>query len=211
MGNPLSSLNPIKCTKEEKYISFAKYTLTTFPKPHILWRWLTEIKNWDLGIIFIKIDPLYQENLKLIAEVAKTILEKSSLTIKFLSNSILLYDLAITLERYCGRILYSLPLATHRSDKFLTLQELQSRNFRTYAFVEAKIDLIEETLNNIDFEKSEEVWVDPLKKDQMGIFSIIQKFPKKELKKIRFFLYTQDLTLLEDQFFKTYCENIIRY
>ena len=133
-------------------------------------------------------------------------MRKSSLFIRFLSSSILIYDLATLLEKYKARIFFGVPLKVAMSDKVLALHEIQNRGFRAFVFLKIEVlDSLLELVRISRIQQCESVWVESLPEFQVEVLKQLHEtLSKNEFKKIRCIIQREKLSVVDDKFCKQF-------
>lgn len=193
-------------TKDSKFRDFCSYILPVLIDHKSLLRDLNSIKKWDTKVLYIQTGTLYQECMQQLIDICQFILKNYSLNIRILTDSILVFDLAQLLRKYSAKIIYGLEMKQDRNDLLITLQQLQSNNFRNYCFLQSSPAIVSSMLNKIDITKCEKIWIDA--RNSVSLFrELITN--SDMLAKLRFYFREHKISSDEDNFLKIYSENII--
>ena len=93
-------------TKDKKFKDFCELIIKKPVNYKSIVRDLNFIKKWDSRTVYIHTGTLYQETIAPVCMMAEQILKNSSLYVRFLTDSILLYDVAERLRAYSAKVFF---------------------------------------------------------------------------------------------------------
>ena len=202
MSNIFNFSNPLIQTAGTHYQKFSKYILLEYPKKSVLLRYLGFLKKWDTSFIYFHTDRFFQEDLEKIQEYTKIILDNSSLFIRFVSSSILLFDLAVYLKKYKNRIFYSIPIEDSETEQLVAFKALQNHGFNTFATIKASTINCEQIANSVSPSLCESIWIEP-QDSSIEVIKKISNLLKQFQQKTFYLLKKEVLDKKEDQYLKT--------